>query len=315
MVVKKKTTKKISKKKVTKVSKKKERKVSKKKIKKSYQEKIQEERVEEKLKYPTLNLKTDHEIATDFAVKTYKKFDKIIKSIVLFGSVSKQKITSHSDIDIIIIIDDVSINWDMELTAWYREELDKILQTNPYEGLIHINTIKLSTWWDDLLKGDPVVLNIIRSGSVILDHAGFIEPLKHLMVRGKIKGTPEAIYQCLQRAPGHIARSKAAELTAMEGVYWSMVDSAHGALIAAGYFPPSPEHVMTDLKEAFVDRGALKMKYVLWYRDAYQLHKKIDHREISDLKGVEIDMWQKRAEEFLDIMIKLTQRIVESSKK
>ena len=102
---------------------------------------------------------------------------------------------------------------------------------------------------------------------MILDHAGFIEPLKHLMVRGKIKGTPEAIYQCLQRAPGHIARSKAAELTAMEGVYWSMVDSAHGALIAAGYFPPSPEHVMTDLKEAFVElikKLELKNGQILW---------------------------------------------------
>jgi predicted nucleotidyltransferase len=290
------------------VKKKTHKKVSKKKVKKGVPK-------EEKSKYPTLNLKTDHEIAMDFAVKAYKKFDKIIKSVVLFGSIPKQKITVKSDIDIIILIDDVSINWDMELTAWYREELDKILQTNPYKGMIHINTIKLSTWWDDLLKGDPVVLNILRSGTTILDHAGFIEPLKYLMIRGKIKGTPEAIFQCLQRAPGHIARSKAAELTAMDGVYWSMVDSAHGALIAAGCFPPSPEHVMSDLKEAFVDRGALKMKYVLWYRDAYYLHKKIDHREISNLRSVEIDMWQKRAEEFLDVMVKLTQKIIESSKK
>ena len=219
-----------------------------------------------------------------------------------------------SDIDIIIIVDDVSINWDQELIAWYREELDKILQSNPYNAKLHINTIRLSTWWDDLLKGDPVVLNIIRSGFPILDYAGFIEPLKYLMLKGKIKGTPESIYQCIQRAPMHLARSKAAELTAIDGLYWSMVDSAHGALIASGYFPPSPEHVMVDLKEAFVDRGFLKLKYVEWYKDLYHLHKKIDHREISDLKGVEIDMWQQRTEEFMKEMISLVEKIVREKK-
>ena len=89
-----------------------------------------------------------------------------------------------------------------------------------------------------------------------------------------------------------------------------MVDASHAALIAANYFPPSPEHVITDLKKAFVDKGVLKMKYLIWYKDIYYLHKKIDHKEISDLKGVEIDMWQKRAEEFLKIMVNLVKKIV-----
>jgi len=264
---------------------------------------------------PTLNLKTDQEIATDFAVKAYKKFDKIIKSVILFGSVEKGDTTLGSDIDIILLIDDVSLNWDQKLIKWYREELDKILQVNPYSAKLHINTIKLSTWWEDLMRGDPVVLNIIRSGFPILDYAGFIEPLKFLLLQGKIKGTPEAIYQCLQRSPIHLSRSKAAELTAIDGIYWSMVDAAHGALIAAGYFPPSPEHVMVDLKEAFVDRGILKMKYVDWYRDVYSLHKKIDHREISVLKGVEVDVWQERAEDFLKEMVSIVEKIVSSKKK
>jgi predicted nucleotidyltransferase/uncharacterized protein (UPF0332 family) len=280
------------------------KKTTKKKVSKKVSKKTKE------VKPATLNLKTDHEIATDFAVKAYKKFDKIIKSIILFGSVEKKKITSGSDIDIIIIVDDVAIKWDQELIAWYREELDKILQSNPYQGDLHINTIKLSTWWDDLLKGNPVVLSVIRHGFAIIDYGGFYEPLKHLLIQGKIKGTPEAIYQALQRAPSHLARSRAAELAAIEGLYWSMVDSAHAALIAANYFPPSPEHVIVDLKEAFVDRGLLKSKYLSWYKDLFYLHKQINHKKISDLKGVEIDMWQARTEEFLKVMINLVERIV-----
>ena len=268
-----------------------------------------------KSKVRTLQLMTDHEIATDFAVKAYEQFGKIIKSVVLFGSVEKKTISHNSDIDIVIILDDVSIQWTEELVAWYREELSKLLQANPYTGTLHINTIKLSTWWDSLLKGDPVVLNVIRHGFVILDNAGFVEPLKVLLMQGKIKGTPEAIYECIQRAPTHLARSRLAEISAIEGIYWSMVDSAHAALIAAEQFPPSPEHVIQGLKEVFVDRGILKMKYVLWYRDIFELHKKIDHKEISDMKGIEIDEWQERAEEFMEVMIKLVEKIIEANKK
>ena len=259
---------------------------------------------------PTLQLKKESEIAMDFAVKVYKKFDKTIKSVVLFGSTTKQTAVAGSDIDIIIIIDDVSIRWSQELIAWYRTELDKILRLNPYQKNLHINTIKLSTWWEDLIKGDPVVLNILRYGEAMVDMAGFFEPLKFLLINGKIKSTPEAIYSCLQRAPTHILRSKVAELNAIEGLYWAMVDSAHAALIAANVLPPSPEHIPINLKENFVDTGKLKMKYVVWYRDLLILHKKISHGEIKDLKGVEIDEWQERAEEFLDVMANLVKDIV-----
>jgi len=259
---------------------------------------------------PTLQLKKERDIAMDFAVKAYKKFDKSVKSIILFGSTTKQTAVAGSDIDIVLVIDDVSINWDQELIAWYRTELDKILRGNPYQKSLHINTIKLSTWWEDLMKGDPVVLNIIRYGESMVDMAGFFEPLKFLLIQGKIRPTPEAIYNCLQRAPAHIARSKASELNSIEGLYWAMVDSAHAALIAANVLPDSPEHIPVDLKNNFVNTGKLKMKYVIWYRDLLVLHKDISHGKIKDLKGVEIDEWQKRTEEFLDVMARLVKEIV-----
>ena len=259
---------------------------------------------------PTLKLKSERDIAMDFSVKAYKKFDKIIKSIILFGSAVKQTSVTGSDIDIIIIIDDVSIQWDQELIAWYREELDKILRVNPYKKELHINTIKISTWWEDLLKGDPVVVNVLRYGEAMIDAAGFFEPLKFLLIKGKIKSTPESIYNCLQRAPAHLSRSKVSELNSIEGLYWAMVDSAHAALISAGVLPPSPEHIPANLKETFVDSGKLKINYVIAYRDLLVLHKKIAHGEITDLKGVEIDEWQEKTESFLEEMIRLVKEMI-----
>ena len=284
------------------------------KKKKSSRKKIKIDKKKSKIdkkNIPTLQLKSESEIAMDFATKVYKKFNKIVKSVVLFGSTIKQTAVAGSDIDIIIILDDVSIKWDQELIAWYREELDKILRKNPYDKSLHVNTIKLSTWWEDLMRGDPVIINILRYGESMIDLAGFFEPLKFLLLQGKIKATPEAIYNCLQRAPVHISRSKAAELNSIEGLYWAMVDSAHAALIAANIPPASPEHVPVDLKETFVNTGRLKMKYVLWYRDLLILHKKISHGEIKDLKGVEIDDWQEKTEEFLKVMAQLVKELID----
>lgn len=260
---------------------------------------------------PSLQLKSEHDIAMDFAVKVYKRFDKIIKSVVLFGSTVKQSSVAGSDIDIIIIIDDVAVRWDQELIAWYREELEKILQTNPYKQALHINTVKLSTWWEDVSRGDPVVINVLRHGESMLDYGGFFEPLKYLLLQGKIRPSPETIYISLQRAPTHLARSKASILGAIEGLYWAMVDSAHAALIAANVLPPSPEHLAVDLREQFVNEGKLNMKYVVWYRDLLMLHKKISHGEIKDIKGADIDAWQDRTKEFMDVMTKLVNDIVD----
>ena len=279
--------------------------VTKKSSKKKKKEKTNKKTKLNEKDFPTLKLKTEHDIALDFAVKVYKKFDKIIKSIVLFGSQVKHTSVQGSDIDVIIVIDDASVDWDQELIAWYREELDKIIKKNPYQKELHINTIKLSLWWEDILVGNPTTMNILRYGEALIDYAGFFDPLKSLLLKGKIKPSPEAIYNCLQRAPLHITASKAAELNSIEGLYWAMVDSAQAALIAVNEVPPSPEHIAVGLKENFVNSGKLKMKYVLWYRDLLVLHKDIVHGDIRDLKGVEIDNWQKKTEEFLKLMAQL----------
>jgi predicted nucleotidyltransferase/uncharacterized protein (UPF0332 family) len=262
---------------------------------------------------PVLNLKTDSDIAMDFAMKVYKRFNKLVKSVILFGSTVKKTSVPGSDIDLIVLIDDAAIRWDQELITWYREELEKIVRANPYKKDLHVNTVKLTTWWEDLLRGDPVIINVIREGESIIDFGGFFEPLKYLLVSGRIKSTPEAIYSLLERAPQHLVRSKISELNAIEGLYWSMIDSAQAALIAINVQPASPENVPVELRNNFVNAGKLKMKYAVWLRDLLVLHKKILHKEITNLNGAEIDEWQKRAEEFLEVMAKLVNEIIDRS--
>ncbi len=261
-------------------------------------------------KYPTLKFKSEREIAMDFAQKIYQKFDKLIKSVVLFGSSTKHTTTPGSDIDIIIIIDDASIQFDDKLVVWYREELGNIIRGNPYKKDLHINTIKLTTWWNDLFRGDPVVLNVIRYGDVLLDFGGFFNPFKILLQEGKIKPTPESIYTTLNRVPGHIARSKMAEISGIEGCYWAMVESAQALLMTVKVLPPSPEHIPLLLKEHFVDKKLMKLNYVTDFSEIYEMHRKVMHGEIRDIGGNVIDRWQEKAEIFFQLCMKIIKEII-----
>ncbi|MDP1695517.1 MAG: nucleotidyltransferase domain-containing protein [archaeon] len=257
------------------------------------------------LKPGRIKIQSEKDIAFDFAASVHKHFDRMVKSIILFGSQAKNTAKTNSDIDIIIVIDDASIQWDLELISWYREELAKIINAKSYSKELHINTIKLTTWWQDLLHGDPVIINILRYGESLIDSGGFFSPIKALLEQGKIYSTPEAVYIALQRAPAHLARSKAAELGAIEGVYWTMIDSAQAALMTAGKLPPSPEHIPQMMEELFVAPGMINGVYVKWIKDVYNIHKKISHGEIRDVKGIHIDEMQANAEKFLAEMTRV----------
>lgn len=263
---------------------------------------------------PKNKLISEDEIARDFAEKAHRRFDRLIKSSILFGSQAKNTAEANSDIDIIFIIDDAGISWDLELIAWYREELGKLIQEQRYKRELHINTIKLTTFWHDLIKGDPVVVNILRYGIPLIDSGAFFEPIKSLLLQGKIHATTEAAYAALQRVPEHLARSHASELAAIEGVYWAMIDASQAALISLGKLPPSPEHIPEMLNENLVKTGFLSSNYINSIQDIYKIHKEISHGQRHDIKGAEIDKWQDLAEKYVLEISKIIEKIIDYKK-
>ncbi|MFH1376176.1 MAG: nucleotidyltransferase domain-containing protein, partial [Candidatus Woesearchaeota archaeon] len=235
------------------------------------------------------DLTSDYEIAYDFSIRVYKRFKETIKSIVLFGSAVKGEAKPGSDLDIIIFIDDCTIEWDQELIAWYREELRKLIDEKRYNRELHINTVTMSTFWDEIRAGEPVALNILRYGQALIDFGGFFDPLKVLLAKGKIRPSPEAIFNTLKRAPLHIAKAKFGMVATIENLYWSMVDASHAALMAANQVPPSPEHVPAMLQEIFVSKKRLDEKYVKWYKETYTIAHEVLHGKVKELEGKEID--------------------------
>lgn len=262
----------------------------------------------------TMLIASEREIAMDFAIKVYEKFDQLVKSVILFGSSAKRVAVPESDIDIIIILDDVSVAWDDVLIGWYREELGKIITKNPYRKELHINSVKLSTWWADLMRGDPVIINVLRYGDALIDFGGFFNPLRVLLKEGKIRSTPESIYTLLQRAPGHMTRARQSMLSVVDGLYWTMVDSAHAALISANILPASPEEIPEVLRKKFVREKMLNKKYVEYYEEIHEVAKEIIHGKRVSVKGKYLDELLEKADSFLGEMARLVDNLIEKKK-
>ena len=259
-------------------------------------------------------LETDAQISYDFAEKCYKKFRDVIKAIAMFGSAMKNSSTSKSDIDIIIIIDDCTVNWDEELIAWYREELAKLLASQTYPKELHINTVTLTAFWEELRAGEPLVINILRYGEPLIDVGGFFDPLKVLLAKGKIRPTPEAIFTTMERSGSHLGRANAHILNSVEGFYWAMVDSSHAALMAYKIVPPSTENVPELLKTNFVDKKILSKEYLQWFEDVRKKAKAILYGETTRLSGKELDELQHKAEDFVNKLNELTKFFIKDEK-
>lgn len=247
----------------------------------------------------------NYRIAYDFAGKVENRFRGLITSVILFGSVAKKMILEDSDVDLVIVIDDTSVTTDNAFILWYRKELAKLVSEQDYKRKLHINTVTLTTFWEHLLKGEPTVVNVVRYGIAIIDPGFFFDPIKRLLANGRIRPSIEAVYNAISRTASHIFRADQKELAALSDIYWAFVDSAHAALMAYQVTPPSPEHVPKLLTHVFVKNRKLHHKYVNWYREIFELEKKVVHGHIVRLNRGELDQHRKRSEEFTKRMKEL----------
>src|SRR3989338_1012520 len=83
--------------------------------------------------------KDDIELSYKFAEMVYKEFGDFLKAIVLFGSRAKNTGSMKGDVDLLIVVDDLSIVLTGEVVEAYRIILGKI--TAELSNRLHITTI------------------------------------------------------------------------------------------------------------------------------------------------------------------------------
>lgn len=244
------------------------------------------------------------DLAYAFSKKLIKETKGFVKAIVLFGSTARKRQKSN-DIDILVVIDDVSLVLTKELVHGYRIILQKII--GEVSEKLHVTTLRYSSFWEYIRAGDPVGVNILRDGIPILD-TGFFSPLQRLLYSGRIRPSAEAIWTYYSRAPTTIQNAKWHILQGAIDLYWAIIDSSHAALMRLGEVPPSPEHVPELLQEKLVKAGLLDKKYPGICREFYHLMKNITHRELTAMNGEQFDHYAKIAEEYIQAMRKIVEK-------
>lgn len=247
----------------------------------------------------------DLDVAREFSKKIYKEFGTFIKAIVLFGSASRTHTTASQDIDVLVVVNDLTMELSAEAVEAYRIIMQKLIaDTNKR---IHLTTLKITNFWDLVRKGDPIAINILRDGVALLD-TGFFDPLQALLYQGRIRPTYESIYTYLLRAPNTLQNSQWHLLQATVDLYWAVIDAAHASLMKLGEIPPSPDHVADMLDDKMVKKGLLEKRYSTIMRNFYGTSKKIMHREIKEIKGSDYEKWVREAHDFVERMKKFVEK-------
>ncbi len=226
-----------------------------------------------------------NDIILNFSKDLIEKVDGLVKSIVLFGSYVENKENEKSDIDLLIIIDDVYAK-DLNITVpFYFDNLNKILADEKYKK-IHVTTLTLSKFWEMILNGDPLVLDILRKGEPIIDPAGIFGSLKKMLENGLIKTSPEYLEIMKKRAEEGINYANLMLIKAFESLYSSVVTISQYYLIKNNINIYSPEDILHKFEELKKKRKISSEVYN-YYKRVYEYMKKIEHREI---RNVDLDL-------------------------
>ena len=237
------------------------------------------------------------DIAYDFSTKAIKELGNLIKGIVLFGSTARKK--SGYDIDILLVIDDLSIILSKEIVEAYQIIIEKIVIDTSTK--IHVTTLKFTSFYEYAMVSDPIAINILRDGVALYD-TGFFAPLQSLLYRGKIRPSLESIWVYFNRAPVTLRNSEWHIKQAVIDLYWAIIDASHAALMKLGQVPPSPEHVSDMIRTRMVSKKLIPAKYASIADNFYHLMKMITHGQISQIKGEEYDKYYQEAKDYVEHM-------------
>jgi len=245
------------------------------------------------------------DLAYDFSRRLHEELGDLVKCIVLFGSSARKTVGKKGDIDLLVVVDDLQIFFDKSVSDMYGVVIKRLVSSISFR--LHVTSLKLTDFWDYVRAGDPVAINVLRDGVALLD-TGFFDPLRALLVKGRIRPSKEAIWSYFARAPRNLFFAKSAILKSCVDLYWAVIDSAHAALMQNGVSPPSPEMASEMLDKHLVSAGKLEKKYVKIMKDFYSLHKRISYREVKEVSGKEFDVYFSKAEDFVDRMEKFVNK-------
>ncbi len=248
----------------------------------------------------------------------FKKYEGIIKTAYIAGSATRKDYVEGSDIDMLFIVDDTKEGLDESVMGRMKFDLSQIAKKAMQEDRLdlHIQRPKpLSVFWDMIRSGQPWIITQMRDAIIIYDPSGFLAPMKKLLNQGKLSGTKERANALINEAPKKIVKARKIFIEdIMNDLLLSMVESAQAVLMFAGVAPPYAKNVGAELKKRFAGKDMMDTKLVDAYEEFYSITRKIDHGEITNVSGSEVERYMHNAECFIETMERIF-LMLETSKK
>ncbi|MFT4309914.1 MAG: hypothetical protein ACMXYL_05510 [Candidatus Woesearchaeota archaeon] len=251
-----------------------------------------------------------------------KKFEKYIVSYVMAGSLIQGRATSKSDIDVYIVIDDTDVK--RMSRAELKDKLRAIIigmgieagELTGIKNKLHVQIYILTDFWHSIREANPVIFTFIRDGVPLYDR-GIYTPWKLLLKQGRIKPSQEAIDLYMNSGKQVIQRSKAKlKEIGMEDTYYALLTPSQAALMLYGLTPATAKETAELMRKIFVkEEKILEDEYVKVLEDNIKIRKGLEHGDIKELTGKEVDKMIMDTEKFLNRIEKLFEEIEKQKSK
>ncbi len=239
-----------------------------------------------------------------------ERHKKEIKAVWLYGSSARGEARKTSDIDVMVLLDDVSGNLTIQAENLIWAEMQAVAGNARKDGwLLHFQSPKMLTkWWDLLRSGEPWVLTGMRDAVIIYDPSGFVRPIKRLLNSGRMSATHERAFELMNRIKQRKERIRKIMTESITSeILLSMVESSQAVLMYMGKMPPSPSSLNRQLKW-LVRKGYLDEKYQLYFEEFYRLAKSME-KGSADVGLRELEEHMEKARRFISAMEKLFERL------
>jgi len=246
-----------------------------------------------------------------------KKFEKYVVSYIAVGSLFRGD-AAPNDIDVAIVIDDTDVKKMSRFEL--RDKLRAIIINMGYDASqitgvraqFHIQTYILTDFWENVKDANPVIFTMLRDGVPLYDRGVFM-PWKLLLQMGRIKPSPEAIDMNMEIGDKLLDRTKQKLLSVVgEDLFYAVMNPTQAALMLYGIPPPTPKEAVKLMEEIYVKKEKLlEKKYVDVLENIRKTFKAIEHGELKEVSGKDIDKLIKDCKEYLDRIKKLFHEIEE----
>ncbi len=250
-----------------------------------------------------------------------KKFEKYVVSYIAVGSLFRGD-AAPNDIDVAIIIDDTDVKKMSRFEL--RDKLRAIIINMGYEASqitgvraqFHIQTYILTDFWENVKDANPVIFTMLRDGVPLYDRGVFM-PWKLLLQMGRIKPSPEAIDMNMEVGDKLIDRTKQKLLSVVgEDLFYAVMNPTQAALMLYGIPPPTPKEAVKLMEEIYVKKEKLlEKKYVDILEKIRKTFKDIEHGELKEVSGKDIDKLLADCKDYLERIKKLFSEIEERNEK